>query len=97
MNICKSIDRDGGACTRHNFSYPATPGLGHFIHTYVTDGNPIPSFVGEPERVSIPDDISTFADELWESLDADNKISLYVVYNDIEGGKKETMIINKNM
>jgi hypothetical protein len=74
----------------------ALPGLGHFIHTYVTDGSPIPSFQGEPERVSIPDDIDAFTADIWDNLDADNRISLYVSYTDLVSGTQTTRLINKN-
>ena len=96
MSILKSADAAGSACCRYTFSYPALPGLGHFLHTYVCDGDPIPTFQGEPERVRIPNDIDAFADPLWEALDADNKISLYVRYTDLVTGKTETRLINKN-
>lgn len=96
MSILKSADAEGTACNRYHFSYPALAGLGHFIHTYVCDGNPIPTFQGEPERVSIPDDIDAFAEDIWNHLDADNKISLYVCYTDLETGAEETYLINKN-
>ena len=97
MSILKSADEKGSACSRYTFSYPALPGLGHFIHTYVCDGNPIPTFQGEPERVAIPDDIDEFTDSLWNALDPDNKISLYVRYVDLETGKAENRLINKNV
>ena len=96
MSILKSIDPEGSDCARYTFSYPSKAGLGHFIHTYVTDGNPIPTFQGEPERVQIPDDIDEFTDKLWKALDADNKISLYVRYTDLESGKAVSRMINKN-
>ena len=96
MSILKSIDAQGSACCRYTFDYPALPGLGHFIHTYVTDGNPIPSFQGEPERVAIPESIDEFTRELWEALDEDNKISLYVRYTDVNSGEYEERLINKN-
>ena len=96
MSILKSIDAEGSDCARFNFEYPAMPGLGHFIHTYVTDGNPIPTFQGEPERVEIPDDIDTLTDTLWKNLNEDNKISLYVVYTDLATGAVEERLINKN-
>ena len=77
MSILKSADAVGSACNRYGFHYTALAGLGHFIHTYVCDGNPIPTFQGEPERVSIPDDIDAFTNELWTNLDENNKISLF--------------------
>ena len=70
--------------------------MGHFIHTYECDGNPLPTFQGEPERVAVPDDIDAFADEIWNALDADNKISLYVRYTDLASGECESRLINKN-
>ena len=96
MSILKSTDPEGTACSRYTFSFPALPGLGHFIHTYVCDGNPIPTFQGEPERVAIPDDIDAFTARLWDALDANNKISLYVRYTDLATGKTENRMINKN-
>lgn len=96
ISILKSADAQGSACCRYTFSYPAVAGLGHFIHTYVCDGNPIPTFQGEPERVIIPDSIDEFSDTLWIALDPDNKISLYVRYTDIETKKTESRLINKN-
>lgn len=96
LSILKSADEKGSACNRYTFSYPALPGLGHFVHTYVCDGNPIPTFQGEPERVAVDDDIDAFTDKLWNALDADNKISLYVRYTDLATGKEENRLINKN-
>ena len=96
MSILKSIDEQGSDCARYTFSYNSKPGLGHFIHTYVTDGNPIPTFQGEPERVVVPDDINAFTDDLWNNLDNDNKISLYVRYTDLENGEIIEKLINKN-
>ena len=96
MSILKSADAEGSKCNRYTFSYDPMPGLGHFIHTYVCDGNPIPTFQGEPERVAIPDCIDEFTDSLWDALDADNKISLYVRYTDLATGKHESRLINKN-
>ncbi len=96
MSILKSADAAGSACNRYTFDYAALPGLGHFIHTYVCDGNPIPTFQGEPERVMIPDDIDAFTASLWDALDADNKISLYVRYTDLKTGEADSRIINKN-
>lgn len=96
MSILKSIDEVGSDCARYTFSYPAKTGLGHFIHTYVCDGNPIPTFQGEPERVAIPSDIDEFTKNIWENLNENNKISLYVRYTDIKSGKYESRMINKN-
>ena len=96
MSILKSADPLGTACNRYTFSYPSLPGLGHFIHTYVTDGNPIPTFQGEPERVVIPNDIDALTKNLWENLNEENKISLYVRYTDLATGEKIERLINKN-
>lgn len=96
MSILKSADSEGTACNRYTFSYPALNGLGHFIHTYVCDGNPIPTFQGEPERMAMTDDIDEFTNRLWNALDGDNKISLYVRYTDLETGKEDNRLINKN-
>lgn len=96
MSILKSADREGSACNRYTFSYPSVAGLGHFIHTYVCDGNPIPTFQGEPERIAIDNDIDAFTNAVWDALDADNKISLYVRFTDLETGAEENRMINKN-
>ena len=97
MSILKAADPEGTACARFFYEYPASPGLGHFLHTYVCDGNPvIPTFQGEPERVQIPNDIEAFTDELWENLNEANKISLYVRFTEIETGNCEERIINKH-
>lgn len=95
MSILKSADEEGSACARFTFSYPALKGLGHFIHTYVCDGAPIPTFQGEPERVAIGNDIDTFTSELWDALDSENKISLYVRTVDLKTGETENRMINK--
>ena len=97
LSILKSADPEGTACARFFYEYPAVPGLGHFLHTYVCDGNPvIPTFQGEPERVSIPADIDDFTRELWENLNPDNKISLFVRYTDLETRKYQQRILNKH-
>ena len=96
MSILKSGDEKGTFCNRFSFHYGSLPGLGHFIHTYVCDGNPIPTFQGEPERVSIPDSIDDFTKEIWESLDENNKISLYVRYIDLATGTEENRLVNRN-
>lgn len=95
MSILKSADAEGSACARFTYSYPALKGLGHFIHTYVCDGAPIPTFQGEPERVAIGNDIDAFTTELWNALDGDNKISLYVRTVDLKTGEVENRMINK--
>lgn len=96
MSILKSIDENGSECCRYTYSYPSVAGLGHFIHTYNCNGDPLPTFTGEPHRISIKNNIEEFANEIWESLNGDNKISLYVRYTDIETGKYTDKIINKN-
>lgn len=96
MSILKSADAEGSECNRYTFSYNALPGTGHFIHTYVTDGNPIPTFMGEPERVNIPNDIDEFTNDIWNNLDSKNKISIYVRYISLEDGKIENRMINGN-
>ena len=98
MSILKAADPDGVNCARFFWEYPATAGLGHFLHTYVCDGNPvIPTFQGEPERVGIPADIDTFTDMLWNHLNESNKISLFVRYTDLASGKYAQRIINKHI
>lgn len=96
MSILKSADSEGSECSRYTFSYNALDGIGHFIHTYVTDGNPIPTFMGEPERVAIPNSIDEFEEKIWSSLNEQNKISIYVRYIDLATGKIENRMINKN-
>lgn len=96
MSILKSLDEEGSECSRYFFSYKAKNGLGHFIHTYNCDGNPIPTFTGEPERISVPNDIDVFTNDIWTNLDENNKISLYVRYTDLATGDISTRLINKN-
>ena len=96
MSILKSLDAEGSDCARYTFDYPTKAGLGHFIHTYVTDGNPIPTFQGEPERSSIPNDIDALTKDIWENLDDNNKISLYVRYVNLADGSYTERMINKN-
>ncbi|HMM06579.1 MAG TPA: IMP cyclohydrolase [Clostridiales bacterium] len=96
MSILKSAYGDPGACQRFTFQFEAVKGEGHFIHTYLGDGKPLPSFAGEPKRVTIEDDIDTFTDKVWNSLNDDNKVSLFVRYIDITNGLYETRIVNKN-
>jgi len=96
MSILKSADSEGTACNRYTFSYKSIAGTGHFIHTYVTDGNPIPTFMGEPERVVIPNDIDEFTNDIWNNLNEQNKISIYVRYVSLEDGSVENRMINGN-
>ncbi len=97
MSILKSNDGDGSSCLRHTFDYenPAA-GEGHFIHTYMHDGTPLPSFSGEPKKVAIPDDMDAFTEMLWSSLNEENKVSLFVRYIDIATGEYQSRIVNKN-
>ena len=97
LNILKSIDEEGSACARFTFSYPSKNGLGHFIHTYNHDGSPIPTFTGEPERILIPNDIDEFTNEIWDNLNLDNKISLYVRYINLNTKEVQNRLINKNV
>ena len=97
MSILKSNNGNPAACNRYTFAYEnPVAGEGHFIHTYMGDGNPLPSFEGEPELISIPDDMDAFTELLWNSLNADNKVSLFVRYIEIETGKYTSKIVNKN-
>ncbi len=97
MSIIKSSDGNADSCNRFTYAYenPAA-GEGHFIHTYLHDGNPLPSFEGEPKRVEIAGDIDEFTELVWNSLNADNKVSLFVRFIEIATGKYITKIINKN-
>lgn len=96
MSILKASDDIGTSCNRFTFDYNSLNGIGHFIHTYKHDGNPIPTFEGEPERVSLPNTASELAKDIWENLDEENKISLYVRYIDLKTGETENILINKN-
>ncbi len=96
MSILKAADAEGSGANRFFWEYTPVRGTGHFVHTYKHNGDPIPSFEGEPEVVSIPDSIDEFTDTIWNSLNEDNKISLFVRYIDLESGKSDTKIINKN-
>lgn len=97
MSILKSNNGNPDACNRYTYTYEnPVAGEGHFIHTYKCDGNPLPSFEGEPKLIAVADDIDTFASSLWTSLNEDNKVSLFVRYIDIETGAYETRITNKN-
>ena len=97
MSILKSNNGDPEACNRYTFAYEnPIAGEGHFIHTYQDDGNPLPSFEGEPKWVKIDQDIDAFTDMLWNNLNADNKVSLFVRYIEIASGNYETRNVNKN-
>ena len=97
MSILKINHGNPESCNRYTYSYEnPVAGEGRFIHTYMHDGNPLPSFEGEPKLVAIPDDIDAFTESVWESLNADNKVSLFVRFIDIATGKYETRIVNKN-
>ena len=97
MSILKSDDGNPDSVHRYTYGYyNPVDGEGHFIHTYMGDGNPLPSFEGEPKKISIPDSLEEFADTLWTSLNEENKVSLFVRYIDIESGTWESRIVNKN-
>ena len=97
MSILKSNNGNPEACNRYTFAYEnPVAGEGHFIHTYMHDGNPLPSFEGEPKLVEIPNDMEAFTNLLWTNLNEDNKVSLFVRYIDIATGEYKTTIINKN-
>ncbi|MGL5435272.1 MAG: IMP cyclohydrolase [Lachnospiraceae bacterium] len=97
MSILKSSNGNPESCGRFTFAYEnPIAGEGHFIHTYMHDGDPLPSFAGEPKRVTIPDDLGAFTELLWNSLNEENKVSLFVRYIDIATGTYDTKIINKN-
>ncbi len=97
MSILKSNNGNPDACMRYTFAYEnCQPGEGRFIHTYQGDGSPLPSYEGEPKLVEISDSLDDFAGMLWDSLNEDNKVSLFVRCIDIATGKYESKIINKN-
>lgn len=97
LSILKSANGNPVSCQRFTFTYKnPIPGQGHFIHTYKGDGNPLPSFEGEPKLIGIPNDCKQFAADLWTALNEENKVSLFVRYIDIKSGKTTTEIINKN-
>lgn len=97
MSILKSANGNPDSCQRYTFSYNnPLVGEGHFIHTYMGDGSPLPSFEGEPKLVGIPNDIDEFTDGLWNALNEDNKVSLFVRFIDLESGETKSKIVNKN-
>ncbi|MBO4580338.1 MAG: IMP cyclohydrolase [Clostridiales bacterium] len=98
MSILKSADGNPDSCERHTFTYTnPIAGDGRIIHTYIGDGNPLPSFEGEPVKVAIEGDIDAFTDNLWNALNEDNKVSLFVRFIDIATGEATTRIVNKNV
>ena len=97
LSILKSADGNPESCLRFTFSYKSpVKGEGHFIHTYMNDGNPLPSFEGEPKRVGIKGNIDEFTNNIWTSLNEENKVSLFVRFINLETGETETRIVNKN-
>ena len=97
MSILKSSNGNPDSCSRYTFAYESPiKGEGHFIHTYIGDGNPLPSFEGEPKWVKMEGDIDTFTDRIWNSLHEENRVSLFVRYIDIASQTYETRIVNKN-
>lgn len=97
MSILKSAMGNPDSCQRFYFDYSnAQAGVGHFIHTYKCDGNPIPSFEGEPQPLEISSDIDEFTELVWSSLDNDNKVSLFTRFINLKTGEKQTRIVNKN-
>ena len=96
MSILKSADEKGSACNRFTYSFAPVSGVGHFIHTYNRDGDPLPCFSGDPERVTILNSIDAFTTKLWANLNEENKISLYVRYTSLASGRSTVRVINKN-
>ena len=97
LSILKSEDAGGTCCSRFFFSYEPENGSGHFIHTYDKDGSPLPSFQGEPKKISIPNDIDALSELIWSSLNDENKVSLYMSYVNLRSGEIQERIINKNV
>jgi len=96
LSILKSANGDDSVCNRYTYSYTPRNGIGHFIHTYKCDGNPIPSFYGEPEEIELPNSAKELADLCWNNLNEDNKVSLFVRCVDLETKEAQEIIINKN-
>ena len=98
-DLCRRMRQHAGggsACARYTYEYPGVNGVGHFLHTYVQDGNPIPTFQGEPERVAITGTLDAFAGMIWNNLNEANKISLYVRFTDLATGAYQEKLYNKN-
>lgn len=96
MSILKATDALGSRCSRFTFAYEPQPGLGHLIHTYARDGNPLPPFAGEPVEIAIGSDMDAFGEALWAALDKNNRISLWVCYINLQTGEEKICIRNKN-
>lgn len=96
LNILKSADASGSACNRFTYSFAPIDGVGHFIHTYDRDGDPLPSFTGDPERITVLNSIDAFTRKIWDNLNPDNKISLYVRYISLASGRTSVRVMNKN-
>jgi len=96
LSILKAADTAGTACLRCFYEVQAQPGIGHVIHTYQGDGNPLPSFAGEPTAVSLPDNLQTYADSVWQSLNADNKVALYAQQTDLKTGETRHYLYNRH-
>ncbi|OUQ81145.1 IMP cyclohydrolase [Flavonifractor sp. An100] len=98
LSILKSLDGDPACCCRYFYEYDKPQaGVGHFIHTYQENAEPLPSFEGEPRRVAISAaDAQSWAEQLWKSLNKDNKVSLYVSLIDLATGERDTVIVNKH-
>ncbi len=95
MSILKSADEEGSACNRFTYTYAPINGVGHFLHTYMRDGNPLPTFEGEPERITLGNDIDDLANQIWYHLNSENKISLYVRFINLKTGKVENRLFNR--
>ena len=95
LSILKAADGSGRRCLRQTFEYPGQPGTGHFLHTYAGDGDPLPSFAGEPEQVAVEGDIDSLVSAVWDALDEANRISLFVRFTDLETRDFQQRIVNK--
>ncbi len=95
LSILKAGDERGETCVRETFDYEPVKGAGHLIHTYQMDGLVLPSFSGEPRTIAIPDEFAAFAEGIWNALNAENKVSLYVRYTDLQSGAYEDKIFNQ--
>lgn len=96
LSILKAADAAGAACLRCFYEIEPRPGIGHFIHTYQGDGDPLPSFTGEPTAVALPDDLKAYADAVWHSLNADNKVALYARETDLRIGEARCFLYNRH-